>query len=150
MVNDNSRHGILAEDGRIKLTDCQVSGNAVGAYIRGVEGMLFNCRFMRNKDTALHLAAAYLKINRCQITDNLRDGLKLEDGRASIWDNAISGNGGYNIVNAGPESISALQNWWGSGEERSVRSKLFNSIHDGRSGVVNIFPWLLEMPEQFR
>ena len=59
------------------------------------------CRFMRNIETALHLAAARLKINRCQITDNLRDGLKLEDGRATVWGNSFSGNGGYNLVNAG-------------------------------------------------
>lgn len=145
-VTGNTRQGILAEEGRIKLTSCEVSGNGVGAYIKGGEGQLFMCRFMRNAETALHLAAARLKINRCQITENLRDGLKLEDGRATIWGNAFGGNGGYNLVNAGPEGISAPLNWWGAGDETSVKGKLLDINRDGRSGAVQVFPWLLEKP----
>jgi len=145
-VSGNSLHGILAEEGRIKLTSCEVSGNGVGAQIKGGEGQLFMCRFVRNIETALHLAAARLKVNRCRITENLRDGLKLEDGRATIWGNAFGGNGGYNLVNAGPESISAPLNWWGAGDEASVKGKLSNITRDGRSGVVNVFPWLFEKP----
>jgi hypothetical protein len=145
-VTGNSQQGILAEEGRIKLTSCEVSGNGIGAFIKGGEGQLFMCRFMRNIDTALHLVTARLKINRCQITDNLRDGLKVEDGRAVIWGSAFSSNGGYNLVNAGPESVSALQNWWGAADETSVKSKLFDAARDGRSGAVNVFPWLTAKP----
>ena len=145
-VTGNSLQGILAEEGRIKLTSCEVSGNGVGAFIKGGEGQLFMCRFLRNSETALHLSAARLKINRCQITENLRDGLKLEDGRATIWGNAFGGNGGYNLVNAGPESISAPLNWWGTADEASVKSKLFDASANGHIGVVNVFPWLLEKP----
>jgi len=145
-VTDNSQHGILAEECRIKLTSGEVSGNGVGAHIKGGEGQLFMCRFTRNTETALHLATARLKVNRCQITENLRDGLRMEDGRATIWGNAFSGNGGFNLVNAGPEGISAPQNWWGAADEAFVKSKLFDVTRDGRSGVVNVFPWLLEKP----
>ena len=145
-VTGNSRHGILAEEGRIKMTSCEISGNGVGAYIEGGEGQLFMCKFVRNIETALHLAAARLKVNRCQISENFRDGLKLDDGNATIWGNIFSGNGGFNLVNAGPESISASLNWWGAGDESSVMSKLFDVTRDGRLGVVNVFPWLLEKP----
>ena len=145
-LTGNSQHGILAEEGRIKLTSCEFSGNGVGASIKGGEGQLFMCRFMRNLETALHLASARLKVNRCQITENLRDGLKLEDGRATIWGNSFSGNGGYNLVNAGPENISAPLNWWGAADEPSLKGKLADVTRDGRFGVVNVFPWLLEKP----
>jgi hypothetical protein len=145
-VTGNSRHGVLAEEGRIKMTSCEISGNGVGAYIEGGEGQLFMCKFVRNIETALHLAAARLKVNRCQISENFRDGLKLDDGNATIWGNIFSGNGGFNLVNAGPESISASLNWWGAGDESSVMSKLFDVTRDGRLGVVNVFPWLLEKP----
>jgi hypothetical protein len=145
-VTGNSQHGILAEECRIKFTSCEVSGNGVGASIEGGEGQLFMCRFMRNIETALHLATARLKVNRCRITENLRDGLKLEDDRAAIWGNAFSGNGGYNLVNAGPENVSAPQNWWGAADEASVKSKLFDGTPEGRLGEVNVFPWLLEKP----
>jgi hypothetical protein len=145
-VTGNSQHGILAEDGRIKLTSCEISGNGVGASIKGVEGQLFMCRFIRNIETALHLASARLKVNRCQISENFRDGLKLDDGSATIWGNIFSGNGGYNLVNAGPESISAPLNWWGAADEPSLMNKLFDVTRDSHRGVVNVFPWLLEKP----
>jgi len=145
-VSDNSRQGILAEECRIKFTSSEVSGNAVGASIEGGEGQLFMCRFKRNTDTALHLAAARLRINRCQISENLRDGIRLEDGRATIWGNAFSGNGGYNLVNAGGEAVSALQNWWGTDNEAALKGKILDITPDGRSGAVHVFPWLLEKP----
>jgi hypothetical protein len=145
-MTGNSQHGIMTEEGRIKMTSCEVSGNGVGAHIKGGEGQLFMCRFVRNIDTALHIATARLKVNRCQISENLRDGLKLADGRATVWGNAFSGNGGYNIVNTGPESITVAQNWWGAADEASLKSKIFDASLNGRIGVVNVFPWLLEKP----
>ena len=145
-VTGNSQHGILAEEVRIKMTSCEVTGNGVGAQLKGGEGQLFMCRFMRNIDTALYLVAARLKVNRCQITENLRDGLKLADGRSTVWGNVFSGNGGYNMVNTGAESISAPQNWWGAADEASVKSKLFDAVLNGRIGAVNVFPWLLQKP----
>ena len=145
-VTGNSQHGILVEEGRIKMTSSEISGNGIGAYIEDVEGQLFMCRFVRNIETGLHLVTARLKVNRCQINENLHDGLKLEDERATIWGNAFSGNGGYNLVNAGAESISAPLNWWGAADESSVTSKIFDVNRDVHSGVVNVFPWLLEKP----
>ncbi len=145
-VTGNSQHGILAEEGRIKMTSCEVSGNGVGAHIKGGEGQLFMCRFVRNIDTALHIATARLKVNRCQIAENLRDGLKLADGRATVWGNSFSGNGGYNLVNTGPESITVAQNWWGAADEASLKGKIFDASINGRIGAVNVFPWLLEKP----
>jgi hypothetical protein len=128
------------------MTSSEISGNGIGAYIEDVEGQLFMCRFVRNIETGLHLVTARLKVNRCQINENLHDGLKLEDERATIWGNAFSGNGGYNLVNAGAESISAPLNWWGAADESSVTSKIFDVNRDVHSGVVNVFPWLLEKP----
>lgn len=145
-VTDNSLLGILAEEGRIKLTSCEVSGNGVGAYFKGGEGQLFMSRFKRNSVTGLHLAAARLKINRCRITENLRDGLQVEDDRATVWGNAFGGNGGYDLVNAGTDRISAPLNWWGAADEAAVNGRLSAITRDGRSGEVNVYPWLLEKP----
>lgn len=145
-ATDNSLLGIFAEEGRIRLTSSEVSGNGVGAYFKGGEGQLFMSRFKRNSVTGLHLAAARLKINRCRITENLRDGLQVEDDRATIWGNAFGGNGGYDLVNAGTERISAPLNWWGASDEAAVKGRLSAITRDGRSGAVNVFPWLPEKP----
>ncbi len=145
-VTGNSQLGLQAEECRLKLSSCDISANKVGALIKGGEGLLFMSRFNRNIETALHLSAARLKINRCQISDNLRDGLRLEDSRSAVWGNSFSGNGIYNLVNAGTETVSAVQNWWGAADELSVTSKLFDAAHDQRAGRVNFFPWLLAKP----
>jgi len=145
-ISGNTQYGLLTDACRIKLTSCEIIGNGVGAHIKGGEGQLFLCRFMRNSATALHLSMARIKVNRCQIIENLHDGLLLEDGRVMIWGNSFSGNGGYNLVNGGPDNINAPLNWWGAADETSVRSKLFDASTNGRIGVMNVFPWLLEKP----
>jgi hypothetical protein len=145
-VTGNSLLGMLAEECRIKMTSCEISANKVGAQIKGGEGQLFMSRFTRNNETALHLTLARLKVSRCQFSDNLRDGLRLEDSRSSVWGNSFSGNGNYNLVNAGTETISAVQNWWGAADEPAITAKLLDATRDGRYGRVQIFPWLQEKP----
>ncbi|MBK5275067.1 MAG: right-handed parallel beta-helix repeat-containing protein [Desulfuromonadales bacterium] len=145
-VSGNNQLGLLAEECRIKMTSCEISANRVGAQIKGGEGLLFLSRFVRNNETALHLVSARLKVNRCRISDNLRNGLRLEDSRATIWGNYFSGNGNYNLINGGLETITAVQNWWGASDEISITSKLFDAAQDQRAGKVTVFPWLLEKP----
>jgi hypothetical protein len=72
--------------------------------------------------------------------------VRLEDGRSSLWGNSFSGNGNYNLINAGSETVSAVQNWWGAADEPSITAKLLDATRDGRHGRVNIFPWLQEKP----
>jgi hypothetical protein len=147
-MTGNRQFGILSEECRLKLTSCEFSGSAIGARISGGEGQVLLSRFIGNLETALHLSAARLKISRCQISDNLRDGVKLEDGRATLWGNQFSGNGGYNLVVAGHESVTAVQNWWGASDETSVLLKIYNAGRDGRFGEIQIFPWLAKKPTQ--
>jgi len=148
-VTGSTGQAIATDDCRLKITSCEISGNAVGARIVGGEGQVVLSRFVRNRDTALHLAASRLKISRCQITDNARDGLRLEDDRAAIWGNAISDNGGFNLVYTGSDSIHALQNWWGTSKEASVVAKISVAAGIRPSPAVHVFPWLSEKPAIF-
>jgi len=145
-VTANQLIGLLAEDCRLKLTSSEISGNGSGARISGGEGQLLLTRFLRNGDTALHLSSARLKVFRCQFVDNIRDGLKLEDDRATVWGNVFGGNGGFNLVNAGQEDVSLTQNWWGTTDEATILFKISDGTRTGRSGRVTIFPWLTEKP----
>ncbi len=145
-VTANQLSGLLAEDCRLKLTSSEISGNGSGAQISGGEGQLLLTRFLRNGDTALHLSSARLKVFRCQFVDNIRDGVKLDDDRGTVWGNVFSGNGGYHLVNAGQENVSLTQNWWGSADEASILAKISDGARTGRSGRVTIFPWLTEKP----
>ena len=145
-VTGNSQLGLLAEECRLRLSSCEVSANKVGAQVKGGEGQLTMSRFVRNIETALHLSGARLKVWRCLFNDNLRDGLRLEDNRSTVWGNSFSGNGNYNLVNAGNDTVTAVQNWWGAADEQSITAKLPDSVRDARYGRVTIFPWLPEKP----
>lgn len=149
-VTGSTLQGLLSEDCRLKLNACDISDNMIGAHFKGGEGQIFLSRFMRNRETALHLDSARLKISRCQITDNIRDGLLLEDDRAAVWGNAISNNGGFNLVSTGRDPVTASQNWWGVSDELSVMAKLSTGAGVQRPGALNVFPWLLEKPSIFQ
>jgi hypothetical protein len=148
-VTGSSQQAAMIEDCRLRLSSCELSYNAVGARISGGEGQIFLSRFVHNRETALHVAAARLKISRCQISDNVRDGLSLEDNRATVWGNAISDNGGYNLVYSGRDAVHATQNWWGTSDESSITAKLSATSASQRSAAVNVFPWLFEKPAIF-
>jgi hypothetical protein len=149
VVTGSSQQAILSEDCRLKFNSCEFFENVIGVRIKGGEGQLFLSRFVRNRETALHLSSARLKISRCQISDNFRDGVWLDDDFATIWGNSISANSGYNLVYNGQGPVSAVQNWWGTSDESSITAKISVTAAAQRSAVMGIFPWLSEKPAIF-
>ncbi|MBT1070878.1 right-handed parallel beta-helix repeat-containing protein [Pelotalea chapellei] len=136
-LRDNEQ-GIQVEDCRLRFTSCEFSGNSIGALVKGGEGQLLLSRFLRNREAGLQLSGARLRINRTLFADNLRDGVRAEDGKSVIWGSSFSGNGGFNLVVSGQENLNAVLNWWGSADETTLLSKL--------SGQVISLPWLTEKP----
>ncbi len=144
LLNKNSQQALYAEDTRLKCTSCELSDNVFGAQITGGEGQIFLTRFNRNRETALYLSKARMKVSRCQITSNIRVGLHLDDNRATLWGNAISDNGGFNLLHTGSEPLVIVQNWWGARDEGQVAAKI-----SGQLAAVTYFPWLSEKPAIF-
>jgi len=142
----NSFVGLEAEECRLKIAAGTVADNALGATFIGGEGQILTTRFMRNSGTALQLSTARLKIQRCRFDDNRQDAVRLEDGRALLFNNSFSSNGGYNLYNAGSEEVNARLNWWGSAAKPVITSKIFDSASIPATGRVLLFPWLLEKP----
>jgi hypothetical protein len=103
--------------------------------------------FQRNKRSALYLIGSRVKIQRCQFADNSQDAVRTEDGLALLMNNAFSGNGGFNLYNAGNEDVSARQNWWGTTDLKKISRKISDRSHDKNVGIVLIFPWLNEKPQ---
>ncbi|MBI2353643.1 MAG: right-handed parallel beta-helix repeat-containing protein [Deltaproteobacteria bacterium] len=137
-ISGSDRQGILADECRIRFNSCELAGNGVGALLTGGEGQILLSRFVRNRDVGLQLAGARIKVQRCLFADNLGDGMRVEDGRGVVWASVFSGNGGYNLASTGRETISAVQNWWGSNDEAAIAAKLL--------GAVVFAPWLAERP----
>jgi hypothetical protein len=145
-VSGSEKEGILAEECRLKFNSCELADNGVGALLKGGEGQLLMSRFVRNRDAGLQLSGARIKVYRCLFADNRGDGMRVDDGRGIVWASAFSGNGGYNLANAGSEAFSAVQNWWGGADEATIAAKLLDSAKDARLGAVAVAPWLTERP----
>lgn len=145
-IMNNQHTGLEADECRIKITGGEFSGNVFGARIKGGEGEIGMSRFLRNRQTALHLLGSRVKIQRCQFNENLQDALRVEDGRALLTNNAFSSNGGFNLFNAGSEVVSARLNWWGGTDPSLIWQKIHDASRDKNVGTVHIFPWLNEKP----
>lgn len=142
-LRNNREAGLVADRCRIRLSSCELSANAGGARISGGEGQISGTRFTGNSGVGLHLSAARIRVQQCLFADTAGDGIRVDDGRSLVWNCAFGGNSGYNLVNAGQEEISAVQNWWGSSQEELIRAKLSAA----GQGPINIAPWLTEKPE---
>jgi len=70
----------------------------------------------------------------------------MEDGQSVIWESVFIDNSGFNLVNNGSESISAVRNWWGSEQESNIVNKLYDTSKNPLNGAIHIFPWLPERP----
>ena len=138
--------GFDADECRIKITGGEFFGNMLGARIKGGEGQMVTSRFLRNRQTALHLIGSRIKIQRCQFVENSKDALHTEDGWALLMNNSFVSNGGFNLFNSGSELVNARQNWWGTNDQSLVRLKIHDTVRDSKSGAVLVFPWLNEKP----
>lgn len=145
-VRGSEQEGVLTDECRVRFTSCELVDNGVGALLKGGEGQLLMTRFVRNRNAGLHLAGARIKVQRCLFADNRGDGMRVDDGRGVVWSSAFSGNGGYNLANAGQEDVSAVQNWWGSNDEAAIMAKLSNGPTGARSGTISVAPWLAKKP----
>ncbi len=146
-ITNNLQSGLEITDCRIKITGGDVSGNELGARIKGGEGQLLMTSFQRNKQTALHLLGSRIKIQRCLFADNSQDALRTEDGLALLLNNAFSANGGFNVYNAGSESVTARQNWWGATDQSTISRKMYDITRDKKAGIIVVYPWLNEKPQ---
>lgn len=147
-ISENEQVGLQADDCRIKMTSSTISGNGHGAEIKGGEGQILSSRFSDNRDSALQLVYTRMKVNRTWFTGNIRDAVRVEGGKSLITGCSFVANSGYNLYNAGQESVIALQNWWGQKDSAIISQKIFDVSRDQRSGAVLIYPWLMEKPQQ--
>ena len=146
-ITNNLQSGLEINDCRIKITSGDVSENELGARIKGGEGQLLITSFQRNKQTALHLLGSRIKIQRCLFADNSQDALRTEDGLALLLNNAFNANGGFNVYNAGNESVTARQNWWGTTDQSTISRKMYDIALDKKVGIITVYPWLNEKPQ---
>jgi hypothetical protein len=145
MLN-NGQSGLDATECRLRITGGEFAGNMLGARVTGGEGQIALSRFLKNRQTALHLNGSRIKIQRCLFSENLQDGVRVEDDRSLLLNNAFVSNGGFHLYNAGRQTADARQNWWGTDNLTLIRKKIRDTAVDAAAGTVQIFPWLSEKP----
>lgn len=146
VIRGNALYGLLADECRVKISSGEISENGIGARFKGGEGHIQMTRFVKNRETALHLSGSRIKVQRSLFADNIADAVRLEDGRSLLSGNAFISNRGFNVYNAGAEDANALLNWWGGTDPSAIAAKIHDAATDKRSGTLLVFPWLTEKP----
>lgn len=145
-VTDNKDIGIHAEECTFAISGSSFTGNAIGVMLRGGTGIVRQSRFTGNRESGISCVESRAQITDSLISNNVRDGVRLNDGRAAVWGCDISANGVCNLRNAGREPVEAIQNWWGTPDVSTMASKIC-STHPAQSSVLEqISPWLTERP----
>jgi hypothetical protein len=145
-VANNGQTGLDAQECRLRITGGEFAGNTMSARVTEGEGQIVMARFLLNRQTALQLNGSRLKIQRCLFTENLQDGVRVEDDRSLLLNNAFISNGGFHLYNAGRQTADARQNWWGTVDPTLIRKKIRDTAFDTAAGTVQISPWLSEKP----
>ena len=123
---------------RLKIQGGSVLANGSGVTLSGCEGSVAGATLAKNAEYGLALTASRLRVSSNEITGNGGYGLIVYDGAAVAWDNALYGNVGFDLYNAGSETLRAPGNWWGEGAPR-----IFDN--GGRAGVLTA-PVLVRKP----
>lgn len=145
-IKGSLHYGMSLSECRLKIRSSDFAENTVGAIIRGGEGQLLRTRFVKNRELALDLAGARIRVNSSTFVGNQRDAVKVADNRSILYGNAFIGNIGNNLVNSGADRLVAIQNWWGSREESHISEKLLDKSTNTRPGRIIFSPWLMEKP----
>ena len=74
------------------------------------------------------------------IIDN-QVGIKSPSSLETITNNNIENNSQYNI-DAGSESVTAINNWWGTTDQSAISKSIFDSKNDFNLGTVTFTPFL--------
>lgn len=138
--------GLDMDGCRINIVDGEFSDNTLGVRIRNGQGRIGMSRFQRNSETALHLLGSPVIVQRCLFSGNTKDAVHTEDGRSLFLNNVFTANGGYNLINAGSEPVSARLNWWGTTDAVLIGQKVSGPAGDNNVGTVHVSPWLEEKP----
>lgn len=109
-----NRAAFSGDNCRVKIQGGAVLDNGRGITLLECEGAVTGAKLARNSDYGMSLTASRIRVSGNLITGNGDQGLLVFDAASVAWDNAIHGNAGYDLYNAGTEEYRAPGNWWGA------------------------------------
>ena len=145
-VTASQGNGIEASGARLRLEGNKVTRNGAGLVLKECRGDVVSNGIEENRTYGLDLTDAPLRIIGNWITGNGEAGVMIRAGGGTLWDNTLRGNGGYELINAGPEEVVAPGNWWGSADLAEVRGRIKEGCADRSCGRVTLAPLLTGPP----
>jgi len=142
IISNNNQFGIgFSGPGNLTITNCAISNNSysgIRVYGSGWFEIIGN-KIYGNGIKGVH---------QPNTPDAKPDGIYFYTGNsnvtASIHNNNIYQNVPYNIYNDGISNIDAEYNWWGTSNEDSISSQIWDFNDDFALGTVDYEPWLGE------
>jgi hypothetical protein len=134
---------------------CTISG-AGGSWGSGIvsnlrcyatnQPTIRECAVMGGAGTGLHLSVSPITISRSLISGNLTDGIYTTGAVVTIGGdstscNQIEDNGGYALRLGDGSAVNAACNWWGSNDEPTIASRIFDHADDPNLGTATYAPW---------
>lgn len=123
-----NRAAFTGDNCRVKIQGGAVLDNGRGITLFECQGSVTGAKVVRNSDYGMSLTASRIRVSGNQITGNGQSGLLVFDGASVAWGNAIHGNGGYDVYNAGTEEFRAPGNWWGESGPRVYDNSGIGSV----------------------
>lgn len=141
----NKQAGLTASSSRFSIASAIFRDNATGLAVTDCTGKVTASRVSDNRDVGIHLVRSRVQVNGNEIVSNGAIGLRVEDGLGVAWGNVFSGNGSFDIENAGGEDFRAMANWWGE-PSPLLGKRLNHQPQDPARGRVLVNPLLKARP----
>ncbi len=141
----NNSQALFAEQCRLNIAGNSFTANGSGLNIIGSEGTVSGNRIAKNTVNGLLLAQSRMQVKANEVERNAKAGIRVEDGKAIAWGNAIFANGEYDLYNAGTEEFRAIGNWWGD-DGTNVAGRIYDRRTDESRGRVLYLPVLQKRP----
>ncbi|MBT0894903.1 right-handed parallel beta-helix repeat-containing protein [Geobacter hydrogenophilus] len=144
-LTDNREAGLTGAASRLSISGTFSQGNGIGIVLTDCEGKVTGARIAENRHVGIHLVRSRVRVYGNEIVSNAGIGLRVEDGQGVAWGNAFSGNGRFDIENAGREDFRAIANWWGD-PSPPLDMRLDHQAQDPARGRIFVNPVLKARP----
>jgi len=139
-VTTSEGSAVEATGARLRLEGSRFARNGAGVVVTECRGDLVGNRIDENRTVGLDLAGSPLRVTGNRLAGNGEGGVVIRSGGGTLWDNSLGGNGGFELINAGPEDVVAPDNWWGSADPGGVRGRIREGCGAGPCGKVIYLP----------
>lgn len=144
-VTDNGEAGFMAAASRLSIERSLFQRSVAGLLLTDCEGTVTAGRIADNRQIGAHLVRSRVRVYGNEIVSNGAIGLRVDDGRGIAWGNAFTGNGHFDIDNAGVEDFRAMANWWGDSAPL-LEKRLNHRAQDPARGRILVNPVLPVRP----